>query len=334
MKIAFFEIQNWEKAILKKELKNHSLIFFKEPISQKNLAKIKNTDILSIFIASKIDDKILKNLPKLKLIITRSTGFDHISLPSAKKRKIKVCNRPTYGDNTVAEHTFALILALSRKVHKSYLRILKNDFTIQGLKGFDLEGKTIGVIGVGKIGKHVIKIAKGFGMNVLANDKYLDKSFAKQLKFKYVSLNELLNKSDIVTLHIPLTKQTRHLINFKTIKQMKIGAILINTSRGEIVDTTALIKALDSKKLAGAGLDVIEGEILIKEEKELLNEKTNPEIWKQIIEDHVLISNENVVFTPHIAFYSKEALERIIENTIQNIKDFEKGKLNKEYVVV
>lgn len=334
MRITFFEIQNWEKTILKKKLKKHSLRFFREPINESHLSKIKDTEILSVFIYSKIDGKILKKLPKLKLVITRSTGFDHIDLKAAKKRKIKVCNRPNYGDNTVAEHTFALILALSRKIHKAYIRAKKDDFTIEGLKGFDLEGKTLGVIGTGRIGKHVIRIAKGFDMKVLACDKFPDKSFANQLNFTYISLNQLLKQSDVVTLHIPLLKETKHLINSARLKQMKKSAILINTSRGEIVDTTALLKALDSKKLLGAGLDVIEGEILIKEEKELLHKKTNSETWRQIIEDHAIIDNENVVFTPHIAFYSKEALHRIIENTIQNIIDFEKKDLKKEYVVV
>ena len=333
MKIAFFEIQNWEKTILKKKLKNHSLQFFSEPINESFLPKIKDIDLLSVFIYSKLDDKILKKLPKLKIIITRSTGFDHISLPACKKRKIKVCNRPSYGDNTVAEHTFALILALSRKTHKAYLRAQKDDFTIKGLQGFDLENKTLGVIGTGKIGKHVIRIARGFGMKVLAYDKFPDSSLANELNFNYAPLTQLLKKSDIITLHIPLLKQTKYLINSSRLKQMKSSAILINTSRGEIVDTTALLNALDNKKIAGAGLDVIEGEVLIKEEKELLHKKTNPEAWKQIIENHAIIDNENVVFTPHIAFYSKEALHRIIENTIQNIKDFDKNKLNKEYIV-
>nr|AQS33374.1 hypothetical protein [uncultured archaeon] len=333
MKIAFFEIHPWEKSIIKRKLKKHRLVFINEPLTEKNAAKAKDAEVISIFIYSKINHKIIKKLPKLKLLITRSTGFDHIKIGDCRKRKIIVCYRPNYGENTVAEHTFALILSLSRKIHKSYLRTLSGNFGIEGLKGTDLEGKTIGVLGAGKIGKHVIRIARGFNMKVIVNDRHEDEFLAEQLNFKYVSLKEILKKSDILTIHIPYSKENYHLINAKTISQMKKGAMLINTSRGEIVDTGAVIKALDSKKLSGVGLDVIEGEILIKEEKELLHKKINKEAWQQIVEDHTLLSKENVVFTPHIAFYSKEALHRIIDSTIQNIKDYENGKLDESYIV-
>jgi len=333
MKIAFFEIKGWEKSILKKKLKSHRLQFFNEPLDESHLSKIKDTEILSIFIYSKITPKILKKLPKLKLIITRSTGYDHISLSECKKRKIIVCNRPSYGENTVAEHTFALILALSRKLYKTRDKIIKDDFTIEGLQGFDLEGKTLGVLGAGRIGKHVIRIARGFNMKVLVHDLYQDKFLAEQLNFRYVDFKTLLKKSDILTIHVPYTKSNHHLFNNKTFKLMKKGSILINTARGQIVDNTALLKALNSKKLAGAGLDVIEGEDLIKEEKQLLYKPESFEKIKTLLQDNEIIDKENVVFTPHIAFYSKEALERIIHNTIENIKDFEKGSLKKEYIV-
>jgi len=333
MKIAFFEIKGWEKAMIKRALKKHKIVFFKEPLSEENVSKIKNIDVLSVFVYSQVTPEILKKLPKLKLLITRSTGFEHISLSACKKQNIIVCNRPTYGENTVAEHTFALILALSRKVHKSYLRTLQSNFEIEGLMGFDLEGKTLGVLGAGNIGKHVIRIARGFNMNVIACDRHPDEFLAEQLNFKFVDFKTLLKKSDILTLHVPYKKENYHLINSRAIKQMKKGAILINTARGELVDTEALIKALDSKKISGAGLDVLEGETLIKEEKELLYDKTKRKDLEQLAEDHILLAKDNVVFTPHIAFYSKEALVRIIENTIENILDFEKGNLQPYYLI-
>lgn len=325
MKIAFFEIKDWEKKYLKDKLKKHSLVFYSEPLSLENIAKAKDFEIISVFIYSKIDSQIIKKLPKLKLITTRSTGFDHIDLKIAKKRKITVSNVPFYGENTVAEHTFALILSLSRNIHKAYIRTLREDYSIEGLKGFDLKGKTLGVVGAGHIGLHVIKIAKGFGMNVLAYEINQNKFLAEVLEFEYVPLEELLKKSDIITLHVPYNKFTHHLINENTIKTIKRGAILINTSRGGIVDTEALIEALDKKIISGAGLDVLEGEELIKEEKQLLYDKNKLETLGSLVKDHILLSKDNVVFTPHISFYSQEALERILETTVQNILSFASG---------
>ncbi|MBI2451926.1 hydroxyacid dehydrogenase [Candidatus Pacearchaeota archaeon] len=333
MKISFFEIQGWEKPILKKILKGHSLNFFKEPLSINNINQAKNSDVISIFIYSKINKQILSKLPKLKLITTRSTGFDHIDLTECRKRKILLYNVPAYGENTVAEHTFALLLALSRKIHQSYLRTIRNDFSIGGLKGFDLKGKTLGVLGVGRIGKHVVRIARGFEMNVLASDPHPDNFLAEELNFKYVSFQGLLKKSDIVTLHIPYTKENHHLFNKKNFNMMKKGSIIINTSRGAIIDTEALIWALDKKIISGVGLDVLEGEALIKEEKQLLYDKKKITDLQELVKDHILLAKENVVFTPHIAFYSQEALERIIEQTAENIKSFIGKKPSKECVV-
>jgi len=326
-KIAFFEIKGWEKKFLKRGLKKQSLEFYNEPLNLGNVQRIKDFDIVSIFIYSKIDKEVLNKLPKLKLIVTRSTGFNHIDLREAKLRKITVCNVPFYGENTVAEHTFALILSLSRNIHKSYMRTLRADFSIEGLKGFDLNEKTLGVIGVGHIGLHVIRTAKGFGMQVLAYDVRQDKFLAEMLGFKYVSLENLLKESDIITLHVPYNKSTYHLINKDTVKLIKKGAILINTSRGEVVDTGSLIEALDKKILSGVGLDVLEGEELIKEEKQLLYDPKKLRVLGSLVKDHILLRRDNVVFTPHIAFYSQEALERILETTIQNIIGFLSNKL-------
>ena len=325
MRVAFFEMKNWEKNYFKKKLKGHMLKFFAEKLNLENVNEIKDFDAVSVFVYSKVDAQIIASLPNLKLVATRSTGFDHIDLEACKENKIIVSNVPSYGENTVAEHTFALILSLSRNIYKAYTRSLRYDFTIEGLKGFDLKDKTLGVVGAGRIGLHVIRIAKGFGMNVLAYDVNQNNLLAEVLGFEYVSLEELLSKSDVITLHVPYNKFTHHLINKDRVKLMKKGAILINTARGAVVDTEALIEALNKRILAGAGLDVLEGEELIKEEKQLLYDPKKLEVLSNLVKGHILLSKENVVFTPHIAFYSQEALERILEITVQNILTFSSG---------
>ena len=325
MRVAFFEMKNWEKNYFKKKLKGHMLKFFAETLNLGNVNEIKDFDAVSVFVYSKVDAQIVAALPNLKLVATRSTGFDHIDLEACKENKIIVSNVPSYGENTVAEHTFALILSLSRNICKVCTRSLRYDFKIEGLKGFDLKDKTLGVIGAGRIGLHVIRIAKGFGMNVLAYDVNQNDLLSEVLGFEYVSLEELLSKSDVITLHVPYNKFTHHLINKDRVKLMKKGAILINTSRGAVVDTEALIEALNKGILAGAGLDVLEGEELIKEEKQLLYDQKKLEVLSNLVKGHILLSKENVVFTPHIAFYSQEALERILEITVQNILTFSSG---------
>ncbi|MCX6792866.1 MAG: NAD(P)-binding domain-containing protein [Candidatus Falkowbacteria bacterium] len=327
MNIAIFETKPWEQDMFKKELKGQKITFFKEPIQKVPLKKFKNTNVITSFITSKIDAKIIKELPNLKLIATRSTGFDHIDLKQSTAQKVKVVNVPTYGENTVAEHAFALILNLSRNVFKSYLRSLKKDYSIEGLKGFDLQDKTIGVVGCGHIGLHLIRIARGFGMDVLVYDINRDKFLSETLNFKYVGLNELLKKSDVISMHLPYCKATHHIINKKNIKLIKKGAILINTARGGLVDTSALIEALDKKILRGIGLDVLEGENLLLEEHHMLHrEKSNNKEMAMLIKDHKLLAKDNVIYTPHIAFYSQEAVDRITKTTIENIKSFIKGK--------
>jgi D-lactate dehydrogenase len=326
MKIAFFETQGWEKSHLKKLLIGHVLEFHKEPLTEENAELAEGADSVSVFIYSKINKAVLEKLPGLKLITTRSTGFEHIDIEACKEKKISVCNVPFYGENTVAEHTFALILSLSRNLRKAYMNIQKGDYSIEGLKGFDLKCKTLGVIGAGHIGLHVIRIAKGFGMNVLAFDTKPDCFLAEVLGFEYASLDYVLGNSDIITLHAPDNKFTHHMLNKENIKKIKKGAILINTSRGGLVETEALIDALDKGLLSGAGLDVIEGEELIKEEKQLLYDPTKAQALGDLVKDHILLSRDNVVYTPHIAFYSQEALERVLEETAENITDFNSGK--------
>ncbi len=324
-KIVFVEIEDsWEKEYLKSRLQGLEVQFFKET-AEKLKRELIDANVLSVFIKSKINQNLVASLPALRFIATRSTGYDHIDIKAAEERGVVVSNVPTYGEHTVAEHTFALILSLSRNLRKSYLRTLQGDFSIKGLMGFDLKGKTLGVIGTGHIGLHVIRMAVGFGMQVLAFDIKEQKFLSEVINFEYVSLEDLLKRSDIISLHLPYLPATKHLINEKTIRLVKKGAVLINTARGGLVDTGALVKALDEGILSGVGLDVLEEEEYLIEEKRLLQDPETQDHWKKLqitLKNHVLLHRENVIYTPHIAFYSHEAVQRILDTTIENIKGF------------
>jgi D-lactate dehydrogenase len=327
MMIAFFELHDWEEKYLRDRVDAaHDIVTFHDVLDHAHLAKIAGAEIVSPFIYSRLTAERLAKLPKLKLVATRSTGFDHVDVAECAKRGVTACNVPFYGENTVAEHTFALILALSRKVHEAFVRVRAGNFSLDGLRGFDLKGKTIGVIGAGRIGLHVIRIARGFGMKVLAFDVKRDDFWAEVLGFDYAELNDLLGLSDIITLHAPYNKHTRHLINRNNVGKIKHGAILINTARGGLVDTDALLTALENEILAGAGLDVLEGEETIYEESALLGDAVNPERLRRAIQNHVILKHPNVVFTPHNAFNSQEALERILATTADNIQSFVAGQ--------
>lgn len=317
MKIAFFEISEFEKRAFEEKLSKNELLFFDKTIQEIDINKFIDCEVLCVFVHSEVNQDLLKNLTNLKLICTRSTGIDHIDSEYCKAQNIPIKNVPFYGENTVAEHTFALILSLSRKIHKSYIRSIQGNFSINGLQGFDLENKTIGIIGGGRIGLHVARIAKGFGMHVRIYDIHQDNFLAELINFKYISLDELLKTSDIVTLHIPLNKHTKYIINENSLKSFKSGSILINTSRGALIETKALIEALKVGRLSGVGLDVIEGEELLIEEN-IFNSPIE-KAAKLIVESKQLLDNENVVLTPHNAFNSVEAVNRIIDTTISNL---------------
>ncbi|MDP3765124.1 MAG: hydroxyacid dehydrogenase [Nanoarchaeota archaeon] len=326
-KIAFFELEPWERECFLKNLKNCQLQFIDDHLNENNIGQIKNADAIGVFIYSVVNKKILEKLPNLKLIATLSTGFDHIDLKECIKRKITVCNVPHYGENTVAEHTFALILSLTRMIHKAYERTVRGDFSLDGLRGIDLQGKTIGVIGTGSIGQHVIRIARGFEMKVIAFDKFKNSKLARKLGFKYVKFENLLKHSDITTLHLPYNRSTHHLLNKKSISKMKKGVLIINTARGGIIETSAILEGLQSGRIGGAGLDVLEGECFIKEEKQILSKHFLKECdLKTVLQNHILLKQDNVIITPHNAFNSWEALHRILDTTILNINSYLKKK--------
>ncbi len=322
--IAFFELEPWEKDYFKAKLKKHSLAFIDAPLSSKTADAAKGADILAVFVWSKVDAAILKSLPKAKFVTTMSTGFDHIDLKACAARGVVASNVPAYGSNTVAEHAFALLLAISRKILPSVERTRRGDFSLEGLRGFDLEGKTIGIVGTGRIGVHAIKYAQAFGMRVLAYDVKPDNSLAKRMGFAYEKrIDGLLGKSDIVSLHAPLTKETEHMIDKKRIGKFKRGAILINTARGGLVESEALLDGLKSGRIAFAGLDVLEEECFIREEKELLASSFRKKCdLRTALAQHMLRDHPNVIITPHNAFNSAEALQRIMDTTVENIEAF------------
>lgn len=328
--VVFLGTEKWEQDYLKdklKTIKKLSPVFFSKSLDNSILNKIKSTEVLCVFVWSQIDERIINKLPNLKFVSTMSTGFDHIDLDTCKAKEIKVSNVPFYGDNTVAEHTFALILALTRKLPESIERTRQGNFTLDGLQGADLKDKIIGIIGLGHIGTKVAEIANGFGMKILATDPKKDLKLKKKLKIQYKELNYLLNNSDVISLHAPYNKETHHLINKTNINKIKKGALLINTSRGGLIDSEALITALDKDILAGAGIDVLEEECFIKEEKELLTKPFQKTCdLRTVLRGHILTHNKKVLVTPHNAFNSKEALQRILDTTVENIKGYLNNK--------
>ena len=317
MVITFFEINDIEKERFSKKLTGHTLRFFEDTIQNIDINEYLDSDVISVFIHSKVDKEKINNCTNLKLIATRSTGTDHIDIQYANTMKIQVKNVPLYGENTVAEHTFALMLSLSRKIHESYVSTVKGKFSTAGLMGFDLKNKTIGIIGGGRIGLHVARMARSFGMHVRVYDINQDAFLAELINFKYVTLDELLAISDIISLHVPLNIDTTHMINKKSISKMKDGVVIINTARGGLINNTDLIDGLDSGKVYGAGLDVLEGEEFLFEEN--ISNSPIENAAKIIVESKLLSEKPNVVITPHNAFNSIEAVHRIIDTTIDNI---------------
>ncbi|MFP4656714.1 MAG: NAD(P)-dependent oxidoreductase [Candidatus Woesearchaeota archaeon] len=325
MKIIFFECSPLEQQYIKSNLKGHTLKFVDEPLDENNVKTAKSYDVLSVFIYSKLTAQMLSELPKLKLVSSRSTGYDHIDVKVCRKRKIPVTNVPTYGENTVAEHAFALLMSISRNIHKSHIRTFKHDYSNEGLIGCDLKGKTIGIIGGGHIGMHVANIARGFSMNILVYDINQNNFLSELIGFQYVDLERLLKTSDVITIHTPYNKHTHHMINMDNIKKIKKGAVFINTSRGGIIDTEALLYALDKGIISNAGLDVIEDENILfgKADETKGHNLSDGNVLKILERNQKVIDRDNVVFTPHNAFNSKEALYRILDKTIDNIQ---KGK--------
>ncbi|GCE45872.1 D-lactate dehydrogenase [Thermosporothrix hazakensis] len=302
--------------------KRVSLKYTEENLSDVDQAELAKVEIYIPFVNTRIGLDELKKMPRLRLIATRSTGYDHIDLEAAAQQGIAITNVPAYGERTVAEFAFALMLTLSRKVNLAATRTQHDDFSLEGLQGFDLYGKMLGVVGAGAIGLHMIRIAKGFGMDVVAFDVVQNRLIAEVLGFRYVDMDMLLSVADIVSLHVPALPSTYHMLNRPAFSKMKRGALLINTARGTLVDTDALVWALDNGLLGGAGLDVLEGEAYLQYEEELLYSEASREQQKLVALSKQLQHRDNVVITPHIGFNTKEALYRILDITVENIQAF------------
>ncbi len=329
-KIVFFELEQFglgdRKNYIKEHLKGNDVAFVDEQLTEKNADRAKDADVVAFFIYSKINDALLKTMPKLKLALTMSTGFEHIDIDACRKRNVVACNVPAYGDNTVAEHAMALLLAISRKLMPSIERTRKGSFELTGLRGFDLKGKTMGILGTGRIGRNVAHFAEAFGMRVIAFDKFPNEALAKECGFTYVPFDKLLADSDVISVHLPETPETHHIINKDNVRKIKKGCVLINTARGGIIDTEALLIGMKEGILSALGLDVLEEECAIKEEMELLHEMFQKKCdVKTLLEEHWLIEMENVLVTPHNAFNSTEALMRILDTTIDNVNAFLAG---------
>lgn len=279
--------------------------------------------VLSCFLRSRIDAEFIETCPTLRLVATRSTGTDHIDLEACAAAGVTVCNVPQYGENTVAEHTFGLILALSRNIWQATDRMKRGDAGIDGLLGFDLNGKTLGVIGAGRIGLHVLRFGLAMNMKALAFDARPQPLIAEVMGFEYAQLDDLLAQSDVVSIHVPLLPATHHLINAERLALMKPSAVLVNTARGAVVDSKALLEALNSGRLAGAALDVLEAEEVTSEDDVLLHDRhASVDTLRLAVEAYQLMHHPKVLVTAHIGFYSKEALGRILETTVDNIRAF------------
>ncbi|HBL15122.1 MAG TPA: hydroxyacid dehydrogenase [Cyanobacteria bacterium UBA11162] len=322
MKVAVFSTKSYDHKFLEQANANygHELVFLEPRLTYDTTALASGFPAVCVFINDQLDERTLQVLASqgTKLIATRSAGFNHIDLNAAAQLGITVVRVPAYSPYAVAEHTIGLILTLNRKIHRAYNRVREGNFSLDGFIGFDLHDRTVGIVGTGKIGCIVAQILHGFGCQLLAYDLYRNPN-CEALGAKYVQLPELFATSDIISLHCPLTPETYHLIDAKALEQMKPGVMLINTSRGALIDTQVAIEALKSRKIGYLGLDVYE------QESELFFE----DLSEEVIEDDVfqrLLTFPNVLITGHQAFFTEDALKNIADTTLSNITDFELGR--------
>ena len=321
-RIIFFDIKDYDREFFEKYGKNYNfeMSFFKSKLSLENVNLTKEYDVVCAFTNDDIGKETIDAMAEngVRLLAMRCAGFNNVSLKDINER-FKVVRVPAYSPHAIAEYTVGLILAVNRKINKAYVRTREGNFSINGLMGVDLYGKTAGIIGTGKIGQILIKILRGFDMKVIAYDLFPNQKVAEELGFEYVSLDELYANSDIISLNCPLTKETQYMINRRSMLKMKDGVILVNTGRGQLIDSADLVEALKDKKVGAVALDVYE-----EEENYFFQDKST-----QVIEDDILgrlLSFYNVLITSHQAYVTKEAVEAITVTTLNNIKDFVEGK--------
>lgn len=339
MKIWFIETELLDHEMIERELGEHELHL------ADSLGEIPpDATVVSPFIYSEIDAAFLDQHPALELIVTRSTTTDHLDLAACAQHGVTVCTVPTYGDHVVAEHAFALILAVARRLRPAMQQQNPRSIRHQTLRGFELRGKTLGLVGTGRVGHAMIPIAHGFGLSVIATDPAPDTAAAKRLGYDYVPFDELLQRSDIISLHAPLTPESYHLFDKAAFAKCRPGIVLINTARGRLIDTAALIEAMDAGIVSGVGFDVLGEESVFSEKstriisEQILTHMRAPDEphhaggnggrhahIRKLLQLDDLLARPNVVFTPHIAFDCREAVERMSRSTVENIKAFVAG---------
>ena len=320
-RVIFFEIDSDEEDFFRHKLEAKAeLVFFQHRLTPDVIGEAKDADYLVSFIYSDLSQRTLEAIPKLKGIATMSVGTDHIDLKETKRRDILVSNVPAYGPNTVAEHTIALLLSLSRNIVPSVERTRSGEYEYSGLTGWDLAGKTLGIIGTGKIGSHVARIAQGLGMRLIGYDPHPNQDLASSTGLEYMSLPQLFHAADVITLHIPLIKETEHMLGKEEFEQMKKGVVVLNTARGGLIDPQALVEAISQGRVSQAGLDVLEDEGLLKEEKQFFSPYFKLADYQTTLANHALMRDPKVLVTPHNAFNSKEALHNILSTTVDNLQ--------------
>jgi D-lactate dehydrogenase len=337
--IYFLETETAEQEFFAEQLAAHDVRFVSE-VAEVGV----EAEALSTFIESVVTEDFLATHPRLRLIATRSTAVDHLPVAACRERGITIAHVPTYGETTVAEHTFALLLAISRRLREAMLAPKGGHFSYEAARGFDLAGKTLGIIGMGRIGQHVAELARAFRMKVLAHDVERSAELARTLDFTFVPLDELLAEAHVVSLHAPLLPATYHILNRETLAKCRPGIVIINTARGSLIDTEALREALDSGQVGGAGLDVLQDERVMRQTATRIIaadiiEHLRSDALAQDARDadrvreleglmlgDALLARSNVVFTPHVAFNSVEAVARLNEVTVENIVGFIEGR--------
>lgn len=323
MKVACFSTKSYDKEGFDRLLPEyaHEFFYLEAKLDEKTVSLAEGFDAICSFVNDHLDETVLKKMAdiKIKNIVLRCAGYNQVDLKMASELGIRICRVPAYSPEAVAEHAVALLLTLSRKTHKAYNRVRENNFSLEGLTGFNINGKTVGVIGTGAIGSAFCRIMKGFGCKILAYDLYENKDL-KNSGVTYVSLEDLLKQSTIISLHCPLTPETQHLINGKTLSMMPEGVVLINTSRGALIETKAVIRALKKRKVGYLGIDVYE------QEENIFFQNLSEEI---LMDEEIarLMTFPNVLITGHQAFLTKEALAQISRITLENLNELEKGGL-------
>jgi D-lactate dehydrogenase len=322
MKIAVFDIHKFERPVFETLNKEYGfeVTFFESRLTSETVALVNGFKVVCSFVNDRLNKEVLGSLKErgVELIALRSAGFNHVDVTEAKKLGMKVVRVPAYSPHAVAEHAVCLMLALNRKIHRAYSRVREHNFSLDGLVGFDFNGKTVGIVGTGRIGAVVAQIMRGFGCKVLAYDIVPSEHLQQTAGVQYVPLKELFQHSDIISLHVPLNPDTRHLVGEKLLSLTKKGVMLINTGRGALIDTSSLIASLKSGHLGSAGLDVYE-----EEENVFFQDLSDV-----VLQDDVLarlLTFPNVLITSHQGFLTKEALENIVFTTFQNIKSFQNG---------